>query len=343
MQYVKLGNTGLDVSPLCLGCMSYGSPHWQGWVLEMDQAKEHFKIALDAGINFFDTADVYSWGRSEEITGSILGDMTSRSSVVLATKVFFPNRKPDDPKDQTPNSMGLSRKRILDACDLSLKRLGVDYIDLYQIHRFDPRTPLEETLRALNDLVDSGRVRYLGASSMAAWQFTKALYMAGERGWHKFSTMQNHYNLVYREEEREMIPLCQEEGIGVIPWSPLARGFLGSAPKNSSDRETLRSKTDAYGKKLYSKANDLEILDAVVRVAERHGVSPAQTALAWVMQAPGVTAPIIGTTKAEHITQAVKALDLKLSQQDISELEEPYRPHPIMGHTQPAPIRRQNA
>jgi len=330
MNYVKLGSTGLDVSRICLGCMSYGTSEWQGWVLEEDAAKDHFRAAADLGINFFDTADVYSWGRSEEITGKWLREFTRRDETVIATKVFFPSRP-----EKGPNSQGLGRKRILDACDASLKRLGVDTIDLYQIHRFDERTPLEETLDALDSLVRSGKVRHLGASSMAAWQFAKALFAAGERGWHRFATMQNHYNLVYREEEREMIPLCADLGVGIIPWSPLARGFL-AGKRTRKDREpTLRAQTDKYGKMLYESENDFDILDAVLDVAEQRETSPSRVALAWLLARPGVTAPIIGTTRAEHIADAVAAIDLELTDEEMGLMESPYLPHPVKGHTQP--------
>jgi aryl-alcohol dehydrogenase-like predicted oxidoreductase len=272
---------------------------------------------------------MYSRGRSEEITGKLLREMTRRDEVVLATKVFFPLR-------EGPNSTGLSRKRILDGCDASLRRLGMDYIDLYQIHRFDPRTPLEETLRALSDLVDAGKVRYLGASSMAAWQFAKALYLAGERGWHRFVSMQNHYNLVYREEEREMIPLCLEEGVGLIPWSPLARGFLTGSRSRENLEGTLRARTDNYGKPLYACESNFKVLDAVTKVAAARGVSPARVALAWVLSVRGVAAPIVGATRTEHLRDALGALELRLDAEEITALEAPYAPRPVLGHTQPA-------
>ena len=325
MQYAKLGATGLEVSRICLGCMSYGHPSWQGWVLGEDDARRHIRKALDLGINFFDTADAYSRGVSEEITGKILREAgVRRDELVLATKVFFPTREAEG-----PNRQGLSRKRILDACDASLRRLGLDYIDLYQIHRWDSRTPIEETLEALDALVRAGKVRYLGASSMAAWQFGKALYTAREQRWHAFVSMQNHYNLVYREEEREMIPLCVAEGVGIIPWSPLARGLLGRS------ETTARQKTDEFGKRLYGSEGDAAVVAEVEALAREKDVSPARIALAWILGAPGVTAPIIGTTKLEHVEEAVASLDLVLSPEERNRLEAPYLPHPVLGHQQP--------
>jgi 1-deoxyxylulose-5-phosphate synthase len=326
LQYTQLGGTGLEVSRICLGCMSYGDTSWQGWVLGEDEARPHIHAALELGINFFDTADTYSHGRSEEITGKVLRESgVRRDELVLATKVFFPTRK------DGPNRQGLSRKRILDACDASLRRLGFDYIDLYQIHRWDPRTPIEETMEALDALVRAGKVRYLGASSMAAWQFAKAIYTARGRGWHPFVSMQNHYNLVYREEEREMIPLCVAEGVGVIPWSPLARGLL----TRPADTATPRKNTDEFGKRLYASDGDLDVVQAVQKLAREKDASPARIALAWILGAPGVTAPIIGTTKLEHVADAVAGLDLVLTPEERTRLEAPYRPHPILGHQQP--------
>ena len=330
MEYVKLGATGLEVSRICLGCMSYGDTAWHEWVLDGNAAEIHFRTAVEAGINFFDTADMYSRGMSEEITGRHLRGMTRRDETVIATKVFFPLR------DEGPNRQGLSRKRILDGCDASLKRLGVDYIDLYQIHRYDPRTPLEETLEALDSLVRAGKVRYLGASSMAAWQFARALFLAGERGWHRFAAMQNHYNLAYREEEREMIPLCVDQGVGVIPWSPLARGFLTGSRSRDDMQGTLRARTDAYGAKLYACESNFNVLDAVRAVAEKRGLTPAQVALAWVLQAPGVTAPIVGSTRVEHLGEAVAALEVVLEPGDVEALEAPYRSRPVLGHQPPS-------
>lgn len=325
MQYTKLGATGLEVSRICLGCMSYGSTSWQGWVLGEDDARRHIRAALDLGVNFFDTADAYSRGVSEEITGKILREAgVRRDEIVLATKVFFPTRETEG-----PNRQGLSRKRILDACDASLRRLGFDYIDLYQIHRWDSRTPIDETLEALDSLVRAGKVRYLGASSMAAWQFAKALYTARERRWHAFVSMQNHYNLIYREEEREMIPLCVSEGVGIIPWSPLARGLLGRS------ETTARQTTDEFGKRLYGSGSDAAVIAEVEALAREKDVSPARIALAWILGAPGVTAPIIGTTKLEHVEEAVASLDLVLSPEERARLEAPYQPHPVLGHQQP--------
>jgi len=328
MEYTKLGATGLDVSRLCLGCMSYGDTSWHGWVLDEAEAGAHFRAAVEAGINFFDTADMYSRGRSEEITGRWLRELTRREETVVATKVFFP-------MGDGPNRRGLSRKHILDACDASLKRLGLETIDLYQIHRYDFRTPLEETLEALDSLVRAGKVRYLGASSMAAWQFAKALFLAGEHNQHRFVSMQNHYNLVYREEEREMLPLCADQGIGVIPWSPLARGFLSGSRTREDLEPTLRARTDDYGRDLYACESNFEVLDAVREVAAARGNSPAQVALAWLLQAPGVTAPIVGTTSVSHLEDAVAALALHLEQDEIERLEAPYRPRPVLGHRQP--------
>jgi len=329
VEYVKLGNTGLEVSRLCLGCMSYGDASWQGWVLDEEAAEEHFRRAVEAGITFFDTADVYSRGRSEEITGRYLAEYTRRDEIVLATKVFFPLRP------EGANRQGLSRKRILDSCDASLRRLGVDYIDLYQIHRFDERTPIEETLEALDSLVRSGKVRYLGASSMAGWQFAKALFVAGERGWHRFASMQNHYNLVYREEEREMIPLCVSEGVGLLPWSPLARGFLTGSRSRKDMEGTLRARTDTYAKSLYACDSNFDVLDAVVALAAARGVKPAQIALAWMLGKTHITAPIIGSTRVEHLDEAIDALEIALGPEESAGLEAPYRPRPVLGHKNP--------
>jgi len=336
MQYTTLGKTGITVSRLCLGCMSYGGgnvPDWalgtRGWHVGKEDAREHFKIALDAGINFFDTADVYSAGQSEEITGAYLNEMASREEIVVATKVhgvMGPGR----------NQRGLSRKHILHGCENSLRRLRMDYIDLYQIHRWDPGTPIEETLDALDALVRSGKVRYLGASSMAAWQLSKALYTAKERGWHRFETMQNHYNLVYREEEREMIPLCIDQGLAIIPWSPLARGFL-TGTRSREGGSTQRSQVDTFAKDMYYSEDDFQVADAVARVASQRGVSAAEIACAWVLQAPGVTAPIIGATKPDHLRDLLRSVDLKLAPDEIAALEKPYRAHPILGHAQPSP------
>ena len=336
MKFTNLGKTGITVSRLCLGCMSYGGgemPAWaqgtRGWHVNKEDAREHFAMALDAGINFFDTADVYSAGLSEEITGFYLNEMASRDDIVLATKVH-------GVMGAGPNRRGLSRKHILEACDNSLRRLRMDYIDLYQIHRWDAKTPIEETLDALDSLVRVGKVRYLGASSMAAWQLSKALYTAKENRWHRFVAMQNHYNLVYREDEREMIPLCMDQGLAVIPWSPLARGFLTGTRKRDGG-STARSQNDGFAKEMYYSDDDFAVVDAVADVANRRGVSPAQVACAWVLQAPGVTAPIIGATKPQHLKELIAAVDLKLADEEVAALEKPYRPHGILGHMQPKP------
>ncbi len=330
MQYVRLGRTGLEVSRICLGCMSYGDPDWRSWVLPEEEARAHFRAAVDAGINFFDTADMYSRGRSEEITGACLREMTRRDETVVATKVFFPSRK-------APNAGGLGRKHILDACDASLRRLGLDHVDLYQIHRWDPHVPAEEVVEALDSLVRAGKVRYLGASSMAAWQFAKALHLAGDRGHHRFVSMQNHYNLIYREEEREMIPLCLDEGVGVIPWSPLARGFLAGNRKRGLEEPTERARTDGFAKDMYFADEDFQVLEAVEAIAGERGVKPAQVALAWLLQAPGVTAPIVGATKVQHITDAVQALEIRLDPEETARLEKHYRAHPVLGFRPPRP------
>jgi aryl-alcohol dehydrogenase-like predicted oxidoreductase len=328
MQYTKLGKTGMTVSRICMGCMSYGDKKWRDWVLDGNEAREHFGAALEAGINFFDTADVYSTGVSEEITGRWLSEMASRDQIVIATKVH-------GPMGSGLNRAGLSRKHIIEACDASLRRLKTDFIDLYQIHRWDYTTPIEETLEALDSLVRAGKVRYLGASSMAAWQFGKALFIAREHGWHRFVTMQNHYNLVYREEEREMIPLCVDQGVGLIPWSPLARGFLSGNRKRNAAEPTARAKQDDFARDMYFREYDFEVLDAVEKIAANRGVTPSQVALAWILQAPGVTAPIVGATKLNHLTEAFAGADVKLSKEEVAELEKPYRPHPILGHLQP--------
>lgn len=342
MQYRTLGKTGITVSRLCLGCMSYGGgplPEWamgtRGWHVNKEDARDHFRMALDAGINFFDTADVYSAGQSEEITGTYLNEMASREEIVLATKVH-------GPMGAGRNQRGLSRKHIIHACENSLRRLRMDYIDLYQIHRWDPVTPVEETLEALDSLVRAGKVRYLGASSMAAWQLSKALYTAKENGWHRFVAMQNHYNLVYREEEREMIPLCIDQGLAVIPWSPLARGFL-TGTRSRDGGSTARSQVDTFAKDMYYSEDDFAVADAVAKVAQERGVSRAQVACAWVLQAPGVTAPIIGATKPAHLRELIAAIDLKLTAEEVAALEKPYRPHGILGHAQPTPKALQAA
>jgi 1-deoxyxylulose-5-phosphate synthase len=324
MIYVNLGTTGLKVSRFCLGTMTFGSSRWREWVLDEDASRPLIKQALEAGVNFFDTADMYSLGASEEVLGRALKDFgPSRDKLVIATKVFYPLG--DD-----PNQRGLSRKHIMHAIDDSLRRLGLDYVDLYQIHRFDPETPIEETLEALDDVVRTGKARYLGASSMFAWQFGKMLYTADANGWTRFVTMQNHYNLLYREEEREMIPLCLEEGIGLLPWSPLARGLLAGRGKD----ETVRAKTDTYGQRLYGERaseQDALIIERVVEVAAQRGVAPAQIALAWLLQKPGVVAPIIGASKSRHLADAVAAIEIELSAPEVARLEEPYVPRAVAG------------
>lgn len=325
MQYVNLGRSGLKVSRLCLGMMSYGNPAWREWVLEEETARPIIRRALELGINFFDTADMYSRGVSEEITGRALADFAHRDEVVIATKVYFP-------MGDGPNQGGLSRKHILTAIDESLRRLGTDYVDIYQIHRWDDETPIEETLAALHDVVRAGKARYIGASSMWAWQFAQSLYLADQRGWTRFLTMQNHYNLIYREEEREMLPLCRAEGVGVIPWSPLARGFLAGNRHRGGGGETVRARTDELAHERYYQEGDFEVVDRVEALAERRGVTPAQIALAWVLHQPGVHAPVLGATRQDHLEQAVAALQIELSAEELRELEEPYRPHPVSGH-----------
>jgi 1-deoxyxylulose-5-phosphate synthase len=324
MDYVKLGKTGLKVSRICLGCMSFGSKRWRPWVLDSQEAMPFFRRAIEHGINFFDTADMYSLGESEVITGRALREYTRLEEVVLATKVRFP-------MSEAPNMSGLSRKHIVQGCEASLKRLGVDTIDLYQIHRFDPRTPIEETLAALDFLVHQGKVRYIGASSCYAWQLAQALSTSEQRGWARFITMQNHYNLIYREEEREMIPLCVKEGIGVIPWSPLARGLLAGSRKSLDDRSsTTRAETDK-AHELYDDPSDWAVVEAVRKVASARNVSPAEVALAWLLAKPGVVAPIVGSTKIEHLDTAVRSVELSLSEEEMKSLEAPYRPHPVRG------------
>jgi 1-deoxyxylulose-5-phosphate synthase len=322
MEYVKLGSTGLDVSRICLGCMSYGEPDrgFHPWALDEEASRPHFEAALEAGINFFDTADAYSGGSSEEITGRALRDLADRDQVVLATKVFIRTRP-------GPNGEGLSRKAIMTGIDHSLARLGVDYVDLYQIHRWDPTTPIAETMEALHDVVKSGKARYIGASSMWAWQFAKAQHTAEQHGWTKFVTMQDHYNLIYREEEREMLPLCADQGVGVIPWSPLARGRL----TRPWDSKTNRTEKDDFGSLLY-RDEDAAVVDEVLAVANERGANPAQVALAWMLSKSVVTAPIVGMTKVEHLTDALAALDLSLTDDEIARLEKPYQPHRVVGH-----------
>jgi aryl-alcohol dehydrogenase-like predicted oxidoreductase len=325
MQYVNVGATGLRVSRVCLGMMSFGNDSDRPWVLDEDAAEPIVRAAVEGGINFFDTADAYSGGASEIATGRLLGKLFTREEVVVATKVFMP---------MTPgeNGGGLSRKHVLSAIDVSLKRLGMDYVDLYQIHRWDSRTPIAETMEALHNIVRAGKARYIGASSMFAWQFAKAQHVAERNGWTRFVSMQNHYNLIYREEEREMIPQCIEEGIGVIPWSPLARGVLVGTRTRDGDRLTTRADSDQFTDYLYSQPTDFDVVERVAEVADERGVSPAQVALAWLLHKRGVTAPIVGATKPGHLHDALAAEQLTLSDEEISRLEEPYVPHPVLGH-----------
>jgi 1-deoxyxylulose-5-phosphate synthase len=326
MEYVNLGSTGLKVSRICLGCMTFGSPAWRNWVYGEAESIPFIQRALDKGINFFDTADVYSLGESEVVLGSALRKLgVSRDKVVIATKVH--SQMGDD-----PNQRGQSRKHIRHAIDDSLRRLGVDYVDLYQIHRFDPNTPMEEALMALDDVVKAGKALYIGASSMYAWQFAKMLHISDQLGLARFVTMQNHYNLVYREEEREMNPLCQAEGVGLIPWSPLARGFLTKNRPKGSSGETTRAQNDGFSKQLYKEDSDFDVVERVSELAERRGVTNAELALAWMLHKPAVTAPIIGATKLSHIDDAVKAVALKLSAEEVAFVEEPYKPHAVLGH-----------
>ena len=326
MEYVNLGKTGLKVSRICLGMMSYGTPEWREWVLDEAAARPFIKRAIELGINFFDTADMYSLCVSEEVTGKLLKEFAgSREEVVLATKVYFPI-------GQGPNGGGLSRKHIMEAIDNSLRRLGTDYVDLYQIHRWDNDTPIEETMEALHDVVKAGKALYIGASSMYAWQFAKAQYTADLHGWTRFSAMQNHMNAVYREEEREMLPLCRDQGVGVIPWSPLARGFLAGNRKREAGDPTTRAKSDEFAKGMYYESEDFDVVDAVVAIAAEKGVSPAQIALAWLLHKPGVTAPIIGATKMYQLEEAAAAVEISLTDEEIARIEAPYKPHPILGH-----------
>jgi aryl-alcohol dehydrogenase-like predicted oxidoreductase len=326
MQYIRLGSTGLKVSRICLGCMSYGLPgEGNQWVLNEEQSRPYIQRALEAGINFFDTANVYSGGTSETVLGNALRDFASRDEVVIASKVFFPMGK-------APNDRGLSRKHIMSAIDASLKRLGTDYVDLYQIHRWDYETPIEETMEALHDLVRAGKVRYIGASAMFAWQFAKAQYTADLHGWTRFVSMQNHYNLIYREDERELLPFCQDQGVGVIPFSPLARGVLARKPAEAQN-ETLRYQTDSLAKSRYSQEDNLTTVARVSEVAEARGVSMAQVALAWMYTKPYITSPIVGATKLHHLEDALASLSVQLTADEIERLEEPYRPHPVIAHS----------
>jgi aryl-alcohol dehydrogenase (NADP+) len=326
VEYVRLGATGLKVSRICLGTMTYGTPQWRPWVLDDSASRPFIARALEQGITFFDTADVYSRGESERVLGRALHELARRDQVVVATKVFHPIT-------DGVNAKGLSRKHVLEAIDASLQRLGTDYVDLYQIHRFDYETPIEETLEALHDIVKAGKARYIGASSMFAWQFMKMLATADARGWTRFVSMQNHYNLVYREEEREMLPLCRDQGIGVIPWSPLARGFLsGNRRRGERTADTIRSQTDEYARELYYSDADYTIAERVTALAGERGVKPTQIALAWLLAKPGLTAPIVGASKLQHLDDAIGAIGLRLSDVEIARLEEPYRPLRILGH-----------
>ncbi len=326
MDYVNLGSSGLKVSRIALGMMSYGTPQWRDWVLDEESSRPFIRRALELGINFFDTADMYSAGVSEEVTGRALRDFARRDEVVVATKVFFPTN-PDD-----PNARGLSRKHIMDAIDASLRRLGMDYVDLYQTHRWDYSTPIEETIEALHDVVKAGKARYIGASSMFAWQFARAQCLAEQHGWTRFISMQNHYNLIYREEEREMIPFCLDQGVGLIPWSPLARGFLTRPRERNEAYATTRAKSDTMSKEMYYQPEDFDVLERAVALADGRGVTPAQVALAWLLHKPGVNAPIVGATKMRHLEEAVAAVEIRLSSEEMEELEAPYRPHPVHGH-----------
>jgi aryl-alcohol dehydrogenase-like predicted oxidoreductase len=324
MDFVNLGSTGLRVSRVCLGMMSYGNGSERPWVLDEDATEPFVRAAVEAGINFFDTADTYSGGASEVATGRLVPKYLSRDESVIATKVFMP-------MTPGPNGGGLSRKHILSGIDASLQRLGLDYVDLYQIHRWDPNVPIEETMDALNEVVRSGKARYIGASSMYAWQFAKAQHVAERHGFAAFVSMQNHYNLLYREEEREMIPLCLDQGIGVIPWSPLARGMLAGNRSRGGEKHTTRSQTDQFSDYLYNEG-DFDVVDRVVEVAGERGVAPAQVALSWLLHKPGVTAPIVGATKIHHLEDAIAAEGLDLSAEEIARLEAPYVPHPVLGH-----------
>jgi aryl-alcohol dehydrogenase (NADP+) len=327
MEYVNLGKSGLRVSRLCLGMMTYGSPAWREWVLDEKQALPFVRRALEAGINFFDTADVYSVGASEEVLGNTLKACNApREHVVIATKVF-------NPMSEEVNDRGLGRKHIFDSIDRSLRRLKMDYVDLYQIHRWDYETPIEETMEALHEVVKAGKARYIGASSMFAWQFAKAQYTADLHGWTRFVSMQDHYNLVYREEEREMIPLCIDQGIGIIPWSPMARGFFAGNRRRGGGGETARAKADPFADRLYFREEDFTVAERAREIAKARNASGPQIALAWILSKPYITAPIIGASKMEHLDQALAALEIKLEAEEIKRLEELYQPHPILGHS----------
>jgi 1-deoxyxylulose-5-phosphate synthase len=324
MEQVRLGGSGLHVSRVCLGMMTYGSSAWRPWVLDEAAAAPIVMAAVDAGITFFDTADIYSDGASEVVTGRLLRPLIARDELVLATKLF-------SPMTPGPNGRGLSRKHVLSAIDASLQRLEMDYVDLYQIHRFDPLTPVEETMQALHDVVQSGKARYIGASSMFAWQFAKMQHAAERNGWTRFVSMQNHYNLVYREEEREMIPLCHDQGVGIVPWSPLARGLLAGKRTRAGERASVRAETDAFQDELYGRPEDFDVAEAVEAVASERAVAPAQVALAWLMHQPAVV-PIVGASRAGHVEDARAAAELSLTAEEIERLEAPYRPNSVRGH-----------
>ena len=326
MQYTHLGRAGIQVSRICLGAMTYGTSKWRPWVLDEEPSRPFIRRAIELGVNFFDTADMYSDGLSEEVLGRALSEFARREEVIIATKVYFPT-------GPSQNERGLSRLHILRSIDSSLRRLGTDYVDLYQIHRWDPETPIEETLEALHDVVKAGKARYIGASSMYAWQFAKALYLADQHGWTRFMSMQNHYNLVYREEEREMLPLCRDQRIGVIPWSPLARGFLAGNRTREQWGDTVRAKTDDFAKSMYFQDSDFAVVSRVKTLAEARAVTPAQIALAWLLHRPGITAPIIGVSRMPQLEESVAAVEIQLTQEEISSLEEPYKPHPVLGHS----------
>ncbi len=325
MDQTRLGNSGLHVSRVCLGMMSYGTGSDRPWVLDEEATEPFVRRALDGGITFFDTADVYSDGASEIATGRLLNRLVPRDEVVVATKV-------NGQMTPGPNGRGLSRRHVMSAIDASLARLEMDYVDLYQIHRWDPRTPIEETMEALHDVIKAGKARYIGASSMSAWQFVKAQYVADLHGWTRFVSMQNHLNLIYREEEREMLPYCRAEGVGVLPWSPLARGWLTGSRTRDGEQRTTRAESDHFAENMYGSPSGWEVIDRVVEVAGERGVLPAQIALAWLLHKPGVTAPIVGATKVEHLDDAIAAEQLSLSDEEIARLEEPYVPHPVLGH-----------
>ncbi len=325
MEYINLGNTGLKVSRICLGMMTYGTSKWRDWVLNEEESRPFVQRALEAGINFFDTANGYSHGVSEEVTGRALKDFAPRDEVVVATKVYFPVNK-------KPNMGGLSRKHLMAQIDASLQRLGMDYVDLYQIHRWDYETPIEETMEALHDIVKAGKARYIGASSMYAWQFAKAQTVARLNHWTPFISMQNHYNLIYREEEREMIPMCMDMGVGVIPWSPLARGFLAGNRSREDYGATTRAKTDTYAQDMYYVESDFQIVDSLKAEAEKIGIKPAQLALAWMLNKPGITSPIIGASKMYQLEEALAVADLKLDAEVIEALEAPYQAKSVLGH-----------